>query len=354
MKAILRRRIQSAGLFIVLGTFVGMGVGLVIGRLDQLPAMGAGARGAAIGALIGLSLGVGEEFLVPRSSRKLSFFQLNLARGVSYAVLILLVLAVVNSPREARDSGGGFLQGAWLYLQGDSSKRDALISLALSVLITSMLQVRRLHNPGEIRGLVFGKYYYPKEESRVFLMADLVGSTALAERLGPVQYSGLIRDLFTDVSEAILAWRGEVYQYAGDEVIISWPTERGSGGSEAISCFFEMISSLGERASDYRERYDTVPELRGAVHGGQVVTTWVGEAKRELAFHGDALNATARILGVCKEREAQLVISGDLLDGFFLPAGFTATSQGEVELRGKQERVRLSAIRRDDEAEIPL
>ncbi len=42
MKAILRRRIQSAGLFIVLGTFVGMGVGLVIGRLDQLPAMGAG------------------------------------------------------------------------------------------------------------------------------------------------------------------------------------------------------------------------------------------------------------------------------------------------------------------------
>jgi adenylate cyclase len=319
-----------------------------------LPIAGASARGAAIGALIGLSLGVEEEFLVPRLSRRLDFFRLNLARGSAYAAAVLLALVVVNGLRVTPESGGGFLQGALLYLEDDSLRRDVLISLALSALITSMLQVRRLHNPGEIRGLLFGKYYYPKEESRVFLMADLVGSTAHAERLGPLLYSGLIRDLFTDVSEAILAWRGEVYQYAGDEVIISWPTERGACGSEATSCFFEMISSLGERASDYRDRYDAVPELRGAVHGGRVVTTWVGEAKRELAFHGDALNATARILGVCKARQAQLVISGDLLDGFSLPAGFTATSQGEVELRGKQEHVRLSAIRRDDDAEIPL
>ena len=264
MNAILRRRLKSTGVFVVLGIFVGIGVGLVFGRLDQVPLVGAGTRGVAIGALIGLSLGVGEEFLVPRLSRRLSFFQLNLARGASYAALILLVLVVVNGLRAVWDSGGGFLQGAWQYLQDESSRRDALISAALSVLITSILQVRRLHNPGAIRGLVFGKYYYPQEESRVFLMADLVGSTAHAERLGPVLYSGLIRDLFTDVSEAILAWRGEVYQYAGDEVIISWRTERGASGSEGVSCFFEMISSLSARASDYRARYDAVPELRGA------------------------------------------------------------------------------------------
>ena len=354
MNAILRRRLQSTAVFVVLGMLVGVGVGLVVGRLDQIPLIGAGARGVTIGVLIGLTLGVGEEFLVPRSSRRLSFLQLNLARGASYAVLILLVLALVNARREARDSGGGFVQGAGLYLQGESSRRDALIAVALAVLITSILQVRRLHNPGELRGLLFGKYYYPQEESRVFLIADLVGSTAHAERLGPVQYSGLIRDLFTDVSEAILAWRGEVYQYAGDEVIISWRTERGASGSEGVSCFFEMISSLSARASDYRERYDAVPELRGAVHGGQVVTTWVGEAKRELAFHGDALNATARILELCKERRAQLLISADVLDRVSLPPGLTATSQGEFELRGKQERVRVSAIQKGENAEIPL
>jgi len=240
-----------------------------------------------------------------------------------------------------------------LYLENEGSRRDAVISVALAVLITSMLQVRRLHNPGEIRGLVFGKYYYPQEESRVFLMADLVGSTAHAERLGPLLYSGLIRDVFTDVSEAILAWRGEVYQYAGDEVIISWRTERGAKGLDGISCFFEMLSSLTARASDYRERYDVVPELRGAVHGGQVVTTWVGEAKRELAFHGDALNATARILELCKERRALLLISADVLNGVSLPPGLTATSQGEFELRGKQERVRVSAIQREGASDIP-
>ena len=71
MNAILRRRLKSTGVFVVLGIFVGIGVGLVFGRLDQVPLVGAGTRGVAIGALIGLSLGVGEEFLVPRLSRRL-------------------------------------------------------------------------------------------------------------------------------------------------------------------------------------------------------------------------------------------------------------------------------------------
>ena len=66
-----------------------------------------------------------------------------------------------------------------------------------------------------IRRLLTGRYHYPVEETCIFLFADVVGSTGIAERLGHMAYSSFLRDCFSDISEAILAWKGEVYQHAG-------------------------------------------------------------------------------------------------------------------------------------------
>ena len=330
MNAILRRRIRSTVTFIILGAILGLLIGLVVSRLDEAIMFWGSVRGICIGILIGLFLGAGEEFMVPRLSRKLSFLMLNLTRVLSYAAITLMALVLVNAFAFSWASGRTLGDAATLYLTDGSAVRDLVVAIIAAITLTSALQVRRLHNKGEIKRLLTGKYYYPQEESRVFLFAD--------------SYSMMLRDLFTDVSEAILAWHGEVYQYAGDEVIISWQMERGVRDAACVQCFVEMFASLEERANQYRVRYELEPELRGAVHGGQVVTSWVGEAKKELAFHGDALNATARILSLCKDRGARLLVSQEILDLLTLPPRLVATSVGEVELRGKRELVRLSSI----------
>lgn len=344
MNAILRRRIRSTVTFVILGAVVGLLIGLVVSRLDERIIFWGSVRGICIGILIGLFLGAGEEFMVPRLSRKLSFLMLNLTRVLSYAAITLMALVLVNAFAFSWASGRTLGDAASLYLSDGSAVRDLVVAIIAAITLTSALQVRRLHNKGEIKRLLTGKYYYPQEESRVFLFADLASSTTHAERLGPLSYSMMLRDLFTDVSEAILAWHGEVYQYAGDEVIISWQMERGVRDAACVQCFVEMVASLEERANQYRVRYELEPELRGAVHGGQVVTAWVGEAKKELAFHGDTLNATARILSLCKDRGARLLVSQEILDLLTLPPRLVATSVGEVELRGKRELVRLSSI----------
>ena len=347
MNAILRRRIRSTGSFVLLGAVFGLLIGVVVARLDESVVFWGGLRGIGIGVLIGLSLGAGEEFMVPRLSRKLSFSMLNVARVLSYTAAVLLALVLVNAFSISQSQDLTLGGAASAYLTDESAGRDLALAITTAIVLTSVLQIRRLHNKGEVRRLLTGKYYYPQEESRVFLFADLVSSTSHAERLGPLRYSRMLRDLFTDISEAILAWHAEVYQYAGDEVILSWPTQRGVRDAACIQCFFEMVASLEERSSQYRDRYEAEPELRSAVHGGQVVTTWVGEAKRELAFHGDTLNATARILSLCKDQGARLLISGEILDLLTLPPGLVAVSVGEVELRGKRELVRLSSIREE-------
>ncbi len=344
MSAILRRRIRSTATFTVLGVGVGFLIGLAASAFDDTAALWSGFRGASVGLLIGFSFGVGEEFLVPRLSRKLNFLMLNLTRVIGYAAVILLSLILVNALSLSLSRDIGLASAASIYVNGGNSTRDLIVAILAATSLSSVLQIRRLHNRGEITRLLTGQYYYPQEESRVFLFADLAGSTTHAERLGALKYSMLLRDLFTDVSEAILAWHGEVYQYAGDEVIISWRVRPGVRNAACVSCFMEMIASLEERGSSYRERYDCTPELRGAVHGGAVVTTWVGEAKKELAFHGDALNATARIVSLCKDRGARLLVSEEILDLLTLPSGLVAESVGEVELRGKRELVRLSSI----------
>ena len=344
MNAILRRRVRSTATFGIWGAVAGLVLGLVVSRLDERIVFWGGVRGVVVGILIGLLLGAGEEFMVPRLSRRMNFQMLNLTRVLSYATISLMALVLVNAFALSLSPGVTLGDSVSLYITDPSSVRDLVLAIVLALVLTSALQVRRLHNKGEIKRLLTGQYYYPQEESRVFLFADLVSSTAHAERLGPLRYSRMLRDLFTDISDAILAWHGQVYQYAGDEVILSWPLQRGVRDAACVQCFFEMVASLDERANQYRDRFETAPELRGAVHGGPVVTTWVGEAKRELAFHGDTLNATARILSLCKDQGARLLISEEVLDLLTLPPALLATSVGEVELRGKRELVRLSAI----------
>ncbi len=344
MSAILRRRIRSTVTFVILGAVTGFLIGMAASAFDQTAILWSELRGASVGVLIGLFFGVGEEFVVPRLSRRLSFLMLNLTRVIAYAGVVLIALVLVNALRFSLSLDIGLASAASIYVTDGNSTRDLLVAVLAAVSLTSALQVRRLHNRGEIRRLITGHYYYPQEESRIFLFADLAGSTAHAERLGPMKYSMLLRDLFTDVSEAILAWHGEVYQYAGDEVIISWRKEKGTRGAACVRCFMEMVSSLEDRRGAYRELYECEPVLRGAVHGGQVVTAWVGEAKKELAFHGDALNATARILSLCKDRGARLLVSEEILDLLTLPPDLAVESVDEVELRGKRELVHLSSV----------
>ncbi|MFP4365353.1 MAG: hypothetical protein ACLFR1_15935 [Spirochaetia bacterium] len=59
------------------------------------------------------------------------------------------------------------------------------------------------------------------------MFLDLTSSTAIAERIGHVQFLSLLRDFFMDVSEAVIAHGGEIYKYVGDEAIILWDREKG-------------------------------------------------------------------------------------------------------------------------------
>ena len=309
MNNLAKKRLRTVAAFTLWGAVIGAALGPVIGQFDERQLFFSALRGVAIGILIGVGLGVGEEFILPRWSRTMAFPRLSVVRIGAYTLLMITALITVNAVDESIVFELGPVESVAAYAVEGGLWRDLIFAFIAAAITTAFLQVRKLHNPGEIRRLLTGRYHYPVEESRIFLFADVIGSTGIAERLGHMAYSSFLRDCFYDLSEAILTWRGEVYQHAGDSVLVTWRMHRGTRSAACVQCFFDMIQLLARRQDEYRRKYDTVPRLRAGIHGGDVVTTWVGEARRDLAFHGDTMNTAARVEAACKALEVECLVS---------------------------------------------
>jgi adenylate cyclase len=184
-----------------------------------------------------------------------------------------------------------------------------------------------------------GVYSRPKEEERIFLFLDLEGSTQLAERLGSARYFELLRRIVDDLTEPVLEAEGEIYQYAGDEVVITWPIEAGMRAANCVRCFFGIRAAVARHAARYERDFGVVPRFRGGLHGGTVTAGELGDLRQQIVFVGDILNTAARLEEYAKRTGLDLVASGALLDRLVLPPGIEATRYGELALRGKQVSV---------------
>jgi adenylate cyclase len=216
--------------------------------------------------------------------------------------------------------------------------------VALALGVEFVLQMNRMIGASVLRYFVTGAYHRPRREERVFLFLDLVGSTGLAERLGSTAYFALLQRLVDDVSEPILATEGEIYQYAGDEIVITWPLARGLRAANCLRCFFAVREALAAGAEAYRRDFGAVPRFRAGLHGGPVTAGELGDLRRQIVFAGDVLNAAARLEEHAKQDDLDLVVSGALLERIALPAGLQARRVGELALRGKQEPVVAFAL----------
>jgi adenylate cyclase len=99
-------------------------------------------------------------------------------------------------------------------------------------------------------------------EERVFLLVDIRGSTALAERLGDERAHAFITSTFFDIDQPILEHGAEVYNYVGDGLIASWPLARGIEDARCLRCYLAIQETLARRAEHYRLAFGTAPEVR--------------------------------------------------------------------------------------------
>lgn len=198
---------------------------------------------------------------------------------------------------------------------------------------------------GVFFNLLLGKYRKPREEKRIFMFLDLQASTTIAEKLGHYNYSELIQDCFYDLNRIVTKYDAEIYQYVGDEAVLSWTYKRGIKNNNCVKLFFHFQDRIKKREKYYLKKYNLVPVFKAGIHGGKLIVTEVGTVKKEIAYHGDVINTSARIQGECNKYKELILSSNILINDLSLSSKYKTEFIGKIELKGKEEKLDISAIR---------
>ena len=218
--------------------------------------------------------------------------------------------------------------------------------LMVAALISFVRMVSQKFGPGILWNMFIGRYRNPREELRVFMFLDLKSSTTIAEKLGHIKFSQLIQNCFADLTPVVLKHKVEIYQYVGDEAVLSWPLKSGLEQNECIHCYFDYMDVLANKSDYYEQEYGLQPFFKAGVHLGEVIVAEVGLIKREIAYHGDVLNTTARIQSRCNELRQPLLVSDQLVNYLQPDHKIQIKPLGEELLKGKQTAVTIFGVNR--------
>jgi adenylate cyclase len=247
------------------------------------------------------------------------------------------IVAGQSTPSQAWAHGGQILFSPLM--------RVAVVYVWLtSVALNSVRQMSAMVGPRILANLLLGKYRVPKVETRIFMFLDLEGSTSIAERLGHTLFCQLIQECFRDLGEVALRRGAEIYQYVGDEAILTWNPERGLSDANCLRLFFDFESALRGRAQFYRERFGVAPQFKAGANIGPATVAEIGVVKRDIAYLSDVLNTAARLQSMCREFRVPFLIT-DSLHGV-LPATIDLIRErvGNVKVRGKSEQVEIYRV----------
>lgn len=231
------------------------------------------------------------------------------------------------------------------HIRSLSFVKDYFLWLFIVLATVAGVLISDKYGPGNLRSFFLGRYFRPKREEHIFMFLDLRASTYIAQVLGEQQYFNFIKDVVRDVTPVILRHKGNIYQYVGDEVTVSWWMKSGLHKLNCIRCPIEARRIFNHRSSYYMAQYGVIPDFKAGLHCGPVMVGEIGVVKRDIAFSGEVVGTAARIQNRCNHLEVNLLISKDLKD--LLPwegSKLKPEHKGDLLIKGKMENLPLYTV----------
>ena len=216
----------------------------------------------------------------------------------------------------------------------------------MTLLSIAFLEVTDKYGPGMFWSTLIGKYHKPINENRIYIFLDINESTAIAEELGHEKYFRMLRRFFADVTMSVLANDGEIYQYVGDEIVITWPNTA-ENKLKSLKFIRNAFYLLERNEKKYRKFYGRVPTFKAGVHAGEVTSGFIGVIKKELIYSGDTLNTTARICSKCHDLNESYLLSEYFMQDFSQPHGYNIEPIVQMKLRGHLGVTQLFSMKFD-------
>ena len=212
------------------------------------------------------------------------------------------------------------------------------------ILTIFFLDVSEKYGPGTLRKILLGKYHSPGREERIFMFLDMRSSTTIAEKMGDEHYFRMLHFFYQVANEAIINSYGEIYQYVGDEIVISWEKEQGLKNANCLGCFRAVCDIVAKNKDVFEKKFGVVPRFKAGIHAGMVVTGEIGTVKKDIVYSGDVLNTTARIVALCNQYNQSLIVSDIIYNALKETPGYRFTYLDSPVLRGKAVETGLYGV----------
>lgn len=166
-------------------------------------------------------------------------------------------------------------------------------------------KLERYHSPSVVQqmmaaGSLENGRLFPKEAEITILFADIVGFTALSERLSPAEIAELLNSFFEEMLQEIFAVGGTLDKFIGDCIMAFFgaPETQEDHAERAVAAAKGMLERL-----EHLNAHNLLKErlqLRIAINSGKAVVGDVGSSQRvDYTVLGATINLASRMEGIC-------------------------------------------------------
>jgi class 3 adenylate cyclase/predicted ATPase len=192
----------------------------------------------------------------------------------------------------------------------------------------------------------------PERRYLTVMFCDVVGSTALSERLDPEELNDVILAYREVVATATLRFGGFVARYVGDGVLIyfGYPKAHGDDPVRALHASLEILAGMRKLSQSLKIAKGIEVPIRIGVHTGLVVVGDLarGSVREEAGVVGEAPNIAARLMDLTPADSVHVSgVTYSLVRGHF-----ECVELGESPIAGLSRPIAIFKVlaRRADEA----
>lgn len=156
----------------------------------------------------------------------------------------------------------------------------------------------------------------PAVQPVAVLFADMVGFTAISERLAPDELMDLLRAFHGRLARVTFAHDGTVDKYIGDAIMVHFGTPRPQKDDpvRALACAAAMIAEIQGWNAERAKAGEAPIRVGIGVHYGEVLVGNIGDERRlEYTVLGDTVNVASRLERLTRHTGAHLMVSDDLV-----------------------------------------
>lgn len=174
------------------------------------------------------------------------------------------------------------------------------------------------------------------QQRMTVLFADIRSFTSLSEGMTPKENFEFLNQLLSEIGPLIREHQGFIDKYIGDAIMALFPR----GADDAVQAALAMLAKLEQFNASHT--FEAPIKMGIGLHTGSLILGTVGEVERmETTVISDAVNTAARLEGLTKQYQVDLLISKATLNDLTDAAAYQHRFLDKVRVKGRQKPVEI-------------